>query len=301
MRFRPCLGLLLGLLPLTAHAVPEILVPAYFDPSTDPGLWQQMTQAAASAPLTAIMNPNSGPGTAVDPSYTSAINSLRSAGGRVVGYVFTQGGDRAINSVKTDIDRYYSFYPMVDGIFLDEYESLANSADIAYYTDLYNYIKAKGGGLRTVIGNPGTATAEAYMATTDVLMIFEDPSDYSAATPDAYVTSGKYAASRFAMIQLNQGSSSGMVAQINLAQSRNTGVVFITNDTETGVFGNAYDTLPSYWSQEVAEVAARQGTAPPPPSSSGAGQGGSGGSAFGLGLWFWVPLVLRRRWAALQR
>ena len=55
----------------------EILVPAYFYPSSDPNLsfWDEMTAAASQVNITAIMNPNSGPSNAVNADYTAAAVS----------------------------------------------------------------------------------------------------------------------------------------------------------------------------------------------------------------------------------
>ena len=63
-----------------------ILVPAYFSP-TSGGYWSALNQAADRVPLIAIMNPNNGPSTSVNSNYTSAVNALRNAGGRVIGSV----------------------------------------------------------------------------------------------------------------------------------------------------------------------------------------------------------------------
>lgn len=272
------------------HAAPEILVPAYFDPSTAPNLWSQLSSAAATVPLTVIMNPDSGPGTAADPSYSTAVGAVRGNGGKVVGYVSTQFGARTRADAQGDVDRYLSFYPDIDGIFLDEMSTDTGDANLAYYLDLYNYIKGRRASLR-VIGNPGTNTPEAYLARADVLVIFEDPqSAYAGATPDAYVAN--YPSTRFAMIAFDQPGSAGMVSDLELALSRNTGIVYVTDDREVLPDFNPYDTLPSYWSAEVNAVASRQ-PAPPPTGESGDEDEDSGGGALG-GLSLLLLLVVRQ-------
>src|SRR5450432_513991 len=95
-----------------------VIVPAYFNPATDPSDWAAMTAAAAEIPLTAILNPNSGPGTSQDPGYVTAINTLEAAGGKVVGYVDTAGGTVPLSTVEAEISAYVSFYN-INGIFLD--------------------------------------------------------------------------------------------------------------------------------------------------------------------------------------
>src|SRR6185436_19440286 len=116
-----------------------IVVPAYFYPGS---LWNSMNYAAGRVPLVAIMNPNSGPDMTQNPDYIAAVNSLRAAGGTVIGYVSTSYAARDTNAVRTDIDRYYSFYAM-DGIFLDEMTDDSDPNHLDYYATLYQYIKGK--------------------------------------------------------------------------------------------------------------------------------------------------------------
>ena len=48
------------------------------------GQWELLkTTAAAGTPVVGIMNPASGPGTLTDPSYTTAINDVKSSGAQV--------------------------------------------------------------------------------------------------------------------------------------------------------------------------------------------------------------------------
>ena len=64
--------LALGLASSGAQAL-ELLVPAYFYPSFDPAQsqWDEMQAAlAAGVQVTAIMNPNSGPGAAPNSDYS---------------------------------------------------------------------------------------------------------------------------------------------------------------------------------------------------------------------------------------
>jgi len=84
LAFSFILGLLLS---FNAHAV-NILLPAYFYPfsNLNQSFWDEMTAAAGQVGITAIVNPNSGPGTSVNPDYTTAVDAFRAAGGRVVGY-----------------------------------------------------------------------------------------------------------------------------------------------------------------------------------------------------------------------
>src|SRR6476469_4810856 len=86
---RPFVSVAAGGAMANAGAVParamDALVPAYFYPAGAGDDWSRMTTAAKQISLTAIMNPGNGPGTVADTNYVSAVNSLRGAGGRVIG------------------------------------------------------------------------------------------------------------------------------------------------------------------------------------------------------------------------
>ena len=117
-------------------------IPMYMDPSAAD--WAQETRAASDVPLL-VANPNSGPGTSADSSYSQAIAAAHSAGQTIIGYIHTSYGARAIADVEADIDTWYSFYPAIDGIFSDETATDASLVS-SYYAPLYAYVKAKGGG-----------------------------------------------------------------------------------------------------------------------------------------------------------
>ncbi|HLK17241.1 MAG TPA: spherulation-specific family 4 protein, partial [Fimbriimonadaceae bacterium] len=166
----------------------ELLVPAYFYPSGS-GLndWARMSAVAPQVDLTAILNPNSGPGASVDPNYVAVDDSLRSAGGHVLGYVYSSYGARSLAAVEADIDSYLGMYG-VDGFFIDEMAS--SPADHAYYKTLYNYIHAKSPNLR-VVTNPGTSFDQSYLAdpVADTVVSFEGSgSQYAGYSPDPWMS-----------------------------------------------------------------------------------------------------------------
>lgn len=235
-------------LSLNAQAT-DILVPAYFYPSSDPNssFWDEMTVAASQGVgITAIMNPNSGPSTAVNSDYTAAINAFRAAGGTVIGYVSTAYGARDASAVLADVNAYQNFY-QIDGIFLDE---MHNTADkLSYYQTLRADIAGINASYK-VVGNAGTNTLEGYMNTADVLVTFENQTGYSTYTPDSWTSN--YSANRFAHLLYNVNNASDMQANLALAASRNVGYLYITDDNGA----NPWDTLPSYWHAEVTAVSA---------------------------------------------
>lgn len=243
---------------VTLHAnATEILVPAYFYPSSDPNLsfWDEMTSSLnQGVGITAIMNPNSGPSNAVNSDYTAAVNSFRSAGGKVIGYVSTQHGARDANAVLADVNSYKSFYN-IDGIFLDEMHNIPDT--LSYYQSLRSGISSINASY-TVFGNAGTSTLEAYTSTADVLVTFENQTGYNTYIPDAWTAN--YSANRFAHLLYNVRTVADMQTNLALAASRNVGYIYITNDNNFNNLGvkdnNPWDTLPSYWNAEVAAVSA---------------------------------------------
>lgn len=235
-------------LSLSASAT-EILVPAYFYPSSDPNLsfWDEMTAAASQGVgITAIMNPNSGPSNAVNSDYTTAVNDFRAAGGKVIGYVSTQYGARDANAVLADVNAYHNFYA-IDGIFLDEMHNI--SATLAYYQTLRTSISGINAGYK-VFGNVGSNTLEGYTSAADVLITFENQTGYASNIPDAWTAN--YSANHFANLVYNIDIATEMQTIVGLTQNRNVGYIYVTNDSAA----NPWDTLPSYWSAEVAAVSA---------------------------------------------
>lgn len=270
LRYVAVLLLCLGSL---AAAPMGILVPAYFYPGP---LWVKLNEAAAMVPVTAVMNPNNGPGTAMISDYQGAVAALTGAGGQVVGYVHTRVSPslltlRPLDDVKTDVDRYVAWYggQGLAGIFVDEMRSDPGfSAEAAfpgktvreYYQALYLHVTSKGPQYR-VIANPGVSGGgiEAYLQSpraADTMVTFERQDGYEAAAPSVWT--GNYPASNFAHIPYNIPSADTMDYYVRLARSRNVGYIYVTNDyfttypTETVV--NPWDTLPPYWEQQVQLV-----------------------------------------------
>ncbi|HIP53659.1 MAG TPA: PEP-CTERM sorting domain-containing protein [Chromatiales bacterium] len=248
----------------------NLLVPAYAYPTATSQMWPSLTRAAESLKgrAAAILNPNSGPGTAVDSNYAQAIAGFRNAGGRVYGYVATTYGQRDAAEVKQEVDRYYSFYPaLVDGIFFDE---MANDlAKTGYYRQLRDHVKSKQPEA-LVIGNPGTSylndssngatgfDADDYAASADVLVSFEDD---EAAYRNHYRAPdwGPQSSDHIAHIVHSTGTDWEQEL-LDLAAARGAGWVYFTDDVEP----NPYDEKPVYLDAEVAAIAAYNTPVPLP-------------------------------------
>jgi hypothetical protein len=231
-------------------AATEVLVPAYFYPAGADNGWPAMTSAASQVAITAILNPASGPGTAIDPTYTGVVNTFRGAGGRVIGYVSTSYASRPIADVITDINRYRTFYN-IDGFFLDEMTSSSASGDISYYSQLHNYIKGLNPGYR-VVTNPGINVPQGYFSApvADTICTFEHFSGYSTWSPASFTAS--YSPRRSANLPYEIATSSAMTTAINYANSKRVGYVYVTDDTGA----NPWDRLPTYWTDEISSIRA---------------------------------------------
>jgi len=225
-----------------------LLVPAYFSPAS--GYWDQLSAASSRVPLVAIANIFNGPGTGANPrsDYSQAFQSVRRAGGQVIGYVYSQYGARAADVVKADMLRWNQLYPL-DGFFVDEMSNTPNTGLLDYYADLAAYARSLKPQYQ-VIGNPGANTEEAYRIrnTADVLTIFEGDSSYANFTPSSWTQ--KYPPYQFANLVYGISSATAMQSDLNLAISRRAGFVYVTDD----ILPNPWDRLPTYWTEEVTAV-----------------------------------------------
>jgi hypothetical protein len=130
--------------------------------------------AESSSNALVVVNPDNGPGAAVQAANVEAISRLRRAGIRVLGYVPTNYGARDRNGVQADITRYSSWYDVRD-IFVDEVASTEEA--LPYYTALTRWLRASSP--RLVALNPGRVPAGGYFNLADIVVTFEGPySDY---------------------------------------------------------------------------------------------------------------------------
>ena len=138
-----------------------------------------MDQSAQTINLDVIVNPSSGPGTATDPNYLSAIENLNATPhGKAFGYIATGFGTRSLGDVEGEIQAYLNLYGnRFAGFFLDGMFVLPST--LSYYQSIYSDIKSLGPSY-TVIGNPGQpflngVSPTDYLSTANVLNIFEGP------------------------------------------------------------------------------------------------------------------------------
>ena len=165
----------------------------------------------------------------------------------VVGYVHTSYGARAISTVEADVDAWYSLYPTVNGIFVDEVASDPATA-ASYYTPLFQYVKGKSASVLVIL-NPGTIPDQAYMRAADIVVTFEDT--YENYTNGSYPPNpawiSTYSRWRFWHLVLSAATVADLHNAISLARERNVGYVYVTDQDAT----TAYQQLATYWAAEL--------------------------------------------------
>lgn len=228
-----------------------LLVPAYFSPEQNGSDWQRLAQAAGRAPLAVVANVNSGPGAASDWSsaWTNAFAAVQAGGGRVIGYVPTDGGTRALSAVLSDIQTWWARYPRLDGIFIDDMAQSATPAALSYYGSIARNIRASHP-QALIVANPGGVFDQAFLQndTADVYVRAENrASTVDAQKPPSWMTQALR--SRFAQIKWGAANDASEV-RFAAAQPA-TGWIYST----TLGWQNPYSALPSDFEQEVQAVA----------------------------------------------
>jgi len=217
-----------------ATGVNGTIIPLYTDPSDSS--WAAVAaakQAHPTVPVIAIVNPADGPGAAKDASYVAGITKLVAAGVKVIGYVHTLYGDRPTAQLQAEMDEWHSWYPNVTGIFFDE---MANSpGHESYYSALGVYAKSHGGDF--TVGNPGTDTAQSYIGTLDVMLIYESDGLPSMSAITGWHSS--YARTNFGVIPYKVAS---MDAAFVAAARPYVGYIYLQSDD----LSNPWDSVPAY-------------------------------------------------------
>src|SRR5438309_6030968 len=148
-----------------------LVIPLYTYPLD--GTWQAILNAKIAhpaVPIVVVINPNSGPGAVIDPSYVLGIKAFQAAGIDVLGYVATGYALNLLSSVETQIQLYKNWYA-VDGIMFDEMSDVVGYS--SYYSTLNAYVKQNG--MTYTMGNPGTSVPLGLIGTFDSLAVYESP------------------------------------------------------------------------------------------------------------------------------
>jgi hypothetical protein len=254
------LALLLVAVPLVstggfaaAASSAGIMVPLYTYPG---GTWDtvaQVKRAHNEVPIVAIVNPASGPGFSKDSNYESGIAKLKSAGVTVIGYVSTAYTNRDLAEVKSDMDRWKSWYPAIDGIFFDEQTNWAGQE--WYYDQADSYAQSKGLGF--TVGNPGANSVPSYLDTVDVVLIYESPGLPSLSSYQSWSSANN---AKLGMIPFGIGS---MPESWIEGATSIVGWIYVTHD----VLPNPWDSVPPYLESMAELLDDGESTVPPPRAS----------------------------------
>ena len=219
-----------GILIISPQDNRNLLVPLYKEDAT---LWDKLIGLNLDG-LIAVVNPDNGVGTTKSTFYEDVINRLIIANKKPIGYVPTNYGSRNIDDVRAEIDRWLSFYPNIEGFFIDE---VAGTPDkYTYYQSIYQYIKYKDNNL-FVVFNVGAYPDESYFYIADNIVVYE----------------GNITGLDKTLCDTHPDISSIIVYNAtetqmeDIIQNTSCQYVYITDDTEP----NPYDTLPSYIDNEA--------------------------------------------------
>jgi hypothetical protein len=216
--------------PLYPRTSPKLAVVSYFYPGA--------TWDAMGAPAVAIINPYNGPGASPSSAYTAQIAKTRALGTKVVCYVYTKYGTRPLADVKADITKAKSYYPDLDGMFVDEVSN--DPAQLAYYTAVDDHVTATFGARALTILNPGTRSPDATFAHADIVMSFEGtPASYRA-RPAVVEPEGK------AWHCVHSCTEAELPEMIRLATERGAAYLYVC--------GDHYSALPTFYSQLVGAL-----------------------------------------------
>ena len=212
----------------------DLIVPLYI-PAND-NEWNKILNYNGDKRLFVVINPNNGPGDNFSKDFAILINKLKQKNNvYVIGYVYSSYATRDLNAVKNDIDTWLVYYPLIDGIFIDE----TSTTSYSYYENLYNYIKAREN--RIVILNPGTAVSNSYFNIADKIFVIENTFD--SLTNYTYSYTGINGYKACAIIYNIPTPSDAYYAKNYLVKDLNIKCLYLTaNNPQTALFS-----MPTYF------------------------------------------------------
>src|SRR5206468_2271351 len=147
-----------------------------------------------------------------------------------------------MSDLDAQISRYKNWYS-VNGIFFDEMAN--NQGNENYYSTLNTYVKSLG--MTYTMGNPGTTTLKSYVGTLDSIIIYESAGTPSLSYPAFATFYPSYSKSNFGFLAYSVPS---LDTSFETSTSTYVQWMYITNDG----LSNPWDTLPSYFMNEVAAL-----------------------------------------------
>lgn len=214
----------------------SLLIPAYFSPGSNAALWDRMIAAASTVDIVAIANPSNGPGATRSQSYTDVIGRCIAGGVKVIGYVHTGYGKRAAADVLADVDRWYSFYPTLGGIFFDQ--QATDAAHVDLYKTLVAEVHAHGG---FCASNAGTSCDQGYLtvAKNDCLCLWERAASSGNPTLPAWAAAAPDQS--FAAL-IHDAPAAQLTTLVKAARTAGYGRIFVTDDSWSSL-GSYFDAL----------------------------------------------------------
>ena len=214
---------------------PKLIVPMYKYPEKGNPFWETVIQSDLD--MLVIVNPASGPKD-LSKNYQWAVGELRAHQKDMIGYIATNYGEKSLEQMKAEVDKYYEIIPDIKGFFLDEFAHKSDK-DVWKYKELHQYIKARNG---LIVGNPGTSIRipELYNYV-DIAMTAEYPQDH-------YLSYNWNKRTPFELDVNNKDRIAHIIYDIKdinmvLSNLKNARWFYLTDDGGS----NPYDTLPSFW------------------------------------------------------
>jgi hypothetical protein len=217
-----------------------IVIPLYAHPGST---WTSIIQAKQSyphVPFLVVINPKSGPGSSLEPSYLTGVQEMQAAGITVLGYVDTAYATDSIQSVEANVNLYNSWYH-VNGVMFDDMQNTVGTE--GYYATLNNFVHSIG--LALTMGNPGATVPTSDVGVLNILDIYENPGlpTLSGLSFNGIPTSD------FSLIAYDVSSMDNYFLYQAIGY---VSYIYLTD----ALGSNPYDVLPSYFTSEVAELSA---------------------------------------------
>jgi hypothetical protein len=251
----------------TTRGIAVASMPAYIAPSD--AQWNTLLGSTGGLPLKVILD-NANGDAVFDSSWQALAHRIHQKGIEVLGYVYTQYGQRSESAVDASIDNYFPSGAKAgdtapDGILFDQFGTNSNGTmncnGTTYYNDVvghaYNDIAVSGGKtfVAHIWANPGTAVPTCYLSLTEQIDTFvtaeNNETAYNTFIPYNVLNSdgtfgsgsGTYPAWRFAHVAFCVPSTD-VHRVVDRAFNNFAGYVYVTSDGCGGDV-NPYDNLPS--------------------------------------------------------
>ena len=231
----------------------KVLIPLYIYPEEDS--WQGVIDAKNDNPdieIIAIVNPSNGHFDSEDDGYKLHIPTLVDAGIKVVGYVYTEYGERDIDEVKNDMDHWKEFYQEdgVTGIFFDETSS--SQDEVSFYKELSSYANSLD--FETTILNSGITIDNEYFTqnVADIIVTYEESYD----NWKEHFQTGEVGYNHpdenteIAILLHTTSTIDDMKEVVEASQKDGFAYLYVTTDGGS----NPWDSIPSYFDPEVKEL-----------------------------------------------